>query len=241
MDMDERLVGGAAEFGIQLSEIQMDQFRLYHERMVEWNEMMNLTRIIEWEHVVGRHFLDSLSLVTALPPEALRRDATLLDVGSGAGLPGVPLKIVFPDLRVTLLEVTQKKTLFLEQVVGDLGLPGLDVRTGRAETLAHEPDLREAFDTVVARGVNKLNVLVELMAGFCRVGGVVVAQKSAAPDDEVRAASVAIETMGVELEEIRELDFDGSGGPRSLVVLRKTRPTPKRYPRRPGIPYKRPL
>lgn len=239
--MDERLVGGAAEFGIELSDIQMKQFRLYHERMVEWNEMMNLTRIIEWEHVVGRHFLDSLSLVIALPSEALRPDATLLDVGSGAGLPGVPLKIAFPDVKVTLLEVTRKKALFLKQVVGELGLPGLDVRTGRAETLAHEPDLREAFDTVAARAVAKMNVLVELMAGFCRIGGAVLAQKGSAPQDEVRAASVAVETMGVEVEEVREVDFDGSDGPRSLVLLRKTRPTPKGYPRRPGIPFKRPL
>jgi 16S rRNA (guanine527-N7)-methyltransferase len=239
--MDERLVGGAAEFGIELSQIQMEQFRLYHARMVEWNEMMSLTRIIEWDHVVGRHFLDSLSLITALPPETLRPDATLLDVGSGAGLPGVPLKIVFPDVKVTLLEVTRKKALFLEQVVGELGLPGLDVRTGRAETLAHEPDLREAFDAVVARAVAKLNVLVELMAGFCRVGGVVLAQKGTAPQDEVRVASAAVETMGVEVVEVREVEFDGSDGPRSLVVLNKTRPTPKGYPRRPGMPFKRPL
>lgn len=239
--MDERLVEGAAEFGIKLSEIQMGQFRLYHERMVEWNEMMNLTRIIEWEHVVGRHFLDSLSVVDALPSEALYSNATLLDVGSGAGLPGVPLKIIFPDLNVTLLEVTQKKALFLEQVVADLGLPGLDVRTGRAEDLAREPDLREAFDTVVARAVAKLNVLVELMAGFCKVGGVVIAQKSSAPDDEIRLASKAIKTMGVEVGEVREVDFAGSEGPRSLVVLRKAHPTPMEYPRRPGIPFKRPL
>ena len=239
--MDERLVEGAAEFGIKLSDIQMGQFRLYHERMVEWNEMMNLTRIIEWDHVVGRHFLDSLSVITALPPEALRSDATLLDVGSGAGLPGVPLKIVFPDLKVTLLEVTQKKALFLEQVVVELGLPGLEVRTGRAEDLAREPDLREAFDTVVARAVAKLNVLVELMAGFCRVEGVVVAQKGNAPHDEIRLASKAIKTMGVEVAEVREVDFTGSDGPRSLVVLRKFHPTPRDYPRRPGIPFKRPL
>ena len=239
--MDERLVEGAAEFGIKLSEIQMGQFRLYHERMVEWNEMMNLTRIIEWEHVVGRHFLDSLSVVDALPSEALYSNATLLDVGSGAGLPGVPLKIIFPDLNVTLLEVTQKKALFLEQVVADLGLPGLDVRTGRAEDLARDPDLREAFDTVVARAVAKLNVLVELMAGFCKVGGVVIAQKSSAPDAEIRLASKAIKTMGVEVGEVREVDFAGSEGPRSLVVLRKAHPTPMEYPRRPGIPFKRPL
>jgi len=239
--MDERLVEGAAEFGIEISETQMEQFRLFHALMVEWNEKMNLTRIIEWEHVVGRHFLDSLSLVTALPPEALRPDATLLDVGSGAGVPGVPLKIVFPGVNVTLLEATQKKAFFLEQVVDQLGLPGLEVRAGRAESLAFDPDLREVFDAVVARGVAKLPVLVELMAGFCRVGGVALAQKSAAPHDEVRAASAAMETMGVEVEEVREVDFAVSDAPRSLVVLRKTRPTPTGYPRRPGIPYKRPL
>lgn len=239
--MDERLVGGAADFGIELSEIQVEQFHLYHARMVEWNEMMNLTRIIEWEHVVGRHLLDSLSLVTALPPEAARPDATLLDVGSGAGLPGVPLKIVFPAMRVTLLEATRKKALFLEQIVGELGLAGLEVRTGRAEELAHDPELREVFDVVVARAVANLNVLVELMAGFCRVGGTVLAQKGTAPLDEVRSASAAAERMGVEVGEVREVDFDGSGGPRSLVVLHKTRPTPKGYPRRPGIPFKRPM
>ena len=239
--MYEQLVEGAAEFGISLSDIQMEQFHLYHTRMVEWNERMNLTRIIEWNHVVRQHFLDSLSVVTALPSLADYPDSTLLDVGSGAGLPGVPLKIASQDLKVTLLEARSKKGLFLEQVIRELGLPGLEMRIGRAEELAFEPDLREVFDTVVARAVAKLNVLVELMAGFCRIGGVIVAQTGTPPHDEIRVAVKSIETMVIEMEEVREIEFIGSEQPRSLVILRKTRPTPQGFPRRPGIPFKRPL
>ena len=239
--MYEQLVEGAAEFGISLSDIQMEQFHLYHTRMVEWNERMNLTRIIEWNHVVRQHFLDSLSVVTTLPSLADYPDSTLLDVGSGAGLPGVPLKIASQDLKVTLLEARSKKGLFLEQVIRELGLPGLEMRIGRAEELAFEPDLREVFDSVVGRAVAKLNVLVELMAGFCRIGGVIVAQKGTTPHDEIRVAVKSIETMGIEMEEVREIEFIGSEQPRSLVILRKTRPTPQGFPRRPGIPFKRPL
>ena len=164
----------------------------------------------------------------------------LADVGSGAGFPGVPLKIVFPGLQTTLIESTGKKTAFLDHLAGDLDLK-LDVRKGRAETLAHEPDLRESFDFVTSRAVAGMAVLAELCLPFCRVGGTVVAQKKGDIEEEIDNAGRAIDAMGGRLKEVKEVSVAGLGDGRRLVLLEKVRPTPDGYPRRPGVPAKRPL
>jgi len=237
----ETLIDGAAAFGIRLDTSQTDQFRRYHQAIVEWNSRVNLTRVVEWEQVQVRHFLDSLSTVTAFPQGPLLSGADVLDVGSGAGLPGLPLKIAFPALRMTLMEATAKKVEFLAHVVEELSLGGVRVLWGRAEALAHDEALREGFDNVLARAVARLDVLAELTLPFCRIGGIVVAQKGRVVGREVQEARRAIELMGGEVEDVRELALPASGGEGTLVVLRKVRPTPEEYPRRPGIPRKRPL
>ena len=215
-------------------------FRRYFQELVEWNRAVNLTAIVEPDEVAAKHFRDSLSVARAIPGETLA-GGSLLDVGSGAGFPGLPLKIAWPGLNVTLLESVGKKAAFLRHVVDGLGLSGVAVENGRAETLAHEPRLRESFDVVAARAVARMAALAELTLPFCKTGGIVVAQKKAGIDDELREAERAIGLLGGALERIEVVDDVEPGDPRWLVALRKTAPSPDRYPRRPGIPARRPL
>ena len=236
----ELLKTGAAELGIHLSETQLGLFRRYYRELVEWNARINLTSVTGWEEVQARHFLDSLTVSLALPSGTLE-SGRFVDVGSGAGFPGVPLKIAFPGLRAMLIESTGKKVNFLLGLKDALGLCDLDVRIGRAETLAQDPGLREAFDFVVGRALADMAVLAELTLPFCRVGGVAIAQKKLNLDEELERARGAIDAMGGELREVKEVRVQQLGEPRCLVVMAKVRPTPDRYPRRSGMPKKRPL
>ena len=215
-------------------------FRLYFQELVEWNRSVNLTAIVGPGEVASKHFLDSLSVARVTPDGTLAVGA-LADVGSGAGFPGLPLKIAWPGLHVTLIESVGKKAAFLRHIVETLGLDGVEVENGRAETLAHEPRLRERFDVVTARAVAHMAALAELTLPFCRPGGMVVAQKKAGIDDELKEAEAAIALLGGTLERIEVVDDVEPGDPRWLVVLRKVAQSPDRYPRRPGIPAKRPL
>ena len=234
------LRAGAAALGIPISTAQSEQFLRYYKELVEWNGRVNLTSVTGWEEVQTRHFLDSLTVTLAIPPRMLT-SGHFLDVGSGGGFPGMPLKIAFPGLRATLIDSTSKKTAFLVHLREVLGMRDVEVRTGRAETLAHEPNLRDTFDFALARAVGSLRVLAELALPFCRLGGMVIAQKNLNSNEEIERAQKAVETMGGMLKEVKEVPLDNLGAPRGLVVLQKVSETPERYPRRPGIPAKRPL
>ena len=236
----ELLKAGAAELGIHLSLAQLGQLRRYYDEMVKWNTRVNLTSVTDWEEAQARHFLDSLTVALALP-DSLPGSARFIDVGSGAGFPGVPMKIAFPGLKATLIDSTAKKTAFLIALIDSLGLEGVEVRTGRAETLAHDPALRESFDFATARALAGMAILAELTLPFCRVGGIVVAQKNRGADEEIRLAGGAVKALGGELKEVMEISTKQLGERRRLVVLEKVSSTPDRYPRRPGIPKKRPL
>ena len=215
-------------------------FRLYYQELVEWNRAVNLTAIVDPGEVATKHFLDSLSVTRVIPDETLAV-GKLADVGSGAGFPGLPLKIAWPGLNVTLIESVGKKAAFLRHVVDALELDSVEVENGRAETLAHEPRLREGFDIVTARAVAHMASLAELTLPLCRPGGIVVAQKKAGIDEELKEAETAIALLGGALERVEVVDDVEPGDPRWLVVLRKVAASPARYPRRPGIPVKRPL
>ena len=234
-----RLIEGAAALSIPLDDAQAAQFRRYRDELAAWNRRVNLTAVTDPDEVVAKHFLDSLSVAAAVSDGERAHGLRLLDLGSGAGFPGIPLKIAFPQWRVALLEATGKKAAFLEHVIGALALEGASVVTGRAETVAHDSEHRECYDVVVSRAVAPMRVLAELCMPFCRTGGTFVAQKSAGADDEVSAARQAIETMGGRLACKQEVSYDGGEG--LLVVVEKSAWTPSRYPRRPGIPAKRPL
>ncbi len=236
----EKLILGAAHLGIDLDSGQIERFKQYYEELVSWNKSMNLTSVTGWEEVQERHFLDSLAVASALPATVLDGGGKLLDVGSGAGFPGLPLKIAYPDIDVTLLEATGKKADFLRRVVDKLRLEGVEVVTGRAEEEAHRVEMRERYGAVTARAVAQLDVLAELCLPFCAVGGVMISQKGDRAGDELRQAQNAIETLGGVADDHGMLDAP-PGGVGKLVVIHKRRGTPSSYPRRPGIPSKRPL
>lgn len=235
-----RLIDDARALGVCLSDAVACQFAHYHAELVRWNRRANLTAITGWEAVRTRHFLDSLSAAAVLPVATLRSGA-LIDIGSGAGFPGIPLKLAYPSMRVTLVEATAKKTAFLTHICAELELQDTAAFNGRAETLAHEPDLRERFDVALARAVADTAMLAELTLPFARVGGLVALHKKGDIRAELERAQCAIETLGGALREVKPVNIPGLNDDRALVVLEKIRPTPAKYPRRPGIPAKRPL
>ncbi|RMF02921.1 MAG: 16S rRNA (guanine(527)-N(7))-methyltransferase RsmG [Chloroflexi bacterium] len=237
--MDAILRQGAARFNLNLTGAQLAAFDVYARQLIEWNRRVNLTRIVDPTEIATKHFLDSLSVAAALPN--LPPGAALVDVGSGAGFPGLPLKIALPHLRLTLLESTGKKCRFLEHVAGVLDLPDVTVLNARAEDAGRSPNHRARYNVAVARAVAALPVLAEYMLPLVKVGGWVVAQKGQNPAAEVKAASNALGVLGGKLVEIRPVDISGLDGERHLIVLQKTKPTPAPYPRRPGLPAKKPI
>ena len=239
----QRLVGGAQALGLSLTLEQQALFQRYHEELVAWNEKFNLTAITDYEQVQIRHFLDSLSCLLADEARlALNQpNSRAIDVGSGAGFPGIPLKIVCPGLRLTLLEATGKKVAFLEHLIQALGLHRTSAIKARAEELAREPAHRGRYDLALARAVADLPVVVEYALPFCRLGGWLVAQKGEAGPAEAWRAESSIHLLGGELRRVLPVELAGLPEDRSLVVIEKVSPTPEAYPRRPGVPRKRPL
>lgn len=226
-----------------LSSDQISAFSQFQHLLLEWNERMNLTSVTETTDVQVKHFLDSLTVLSALPEPVRRGEGgcSLLDVGAGAGFPGIPLAIVRPMLRVTLLEATHKKCRFLEYVVAALHLPGVEVVCGRAEELAHVPSRRGEYDVVVARAVASLATLAELCLPFVRVGGRMIASKTLGISAEVAASSRAIDELGGRMANPINVRLPIVDQERQLIVVDKVRVTPARYPRRPGVPAKTPL
>lgn len=235
------LMEAAARLGIQLSDGQLARLDQLGAALREGNRKVNLTRIIDPEVIEIRHFLDSLT--AALPVlERLHAGETLrlVDVGSGGGMPGLPLKIAFPALRVTLIESVNKKADFLRTTVTELGLSGVEVVAERAETAAHQPDHRDAYDWATARALGPLPVVVELCGPFLAPGGLLVAQRSGDLDAELVHAAPAFKALRVWTRTPIYLDLPELPG-HGLIVGEKYAPTPAAYPRRPGMPRKRPI
>ena len=234
---------GADALGIHLEREQLDRFRVYYKELVEWNRRANLTAITDCEGTQVRHFLDSLTVCLAIRDESgdLSAISKAVDVGSGAGFPGLPMKIAFPHLELHLIESVGKKTAFLEHIVARLGLDRVVVHTGRAETLAREPGLRDSFDLALVRGVARLSLLLEYALPFCRTGGRVAALKHGGLESELSEASFALSELGGQEARLFPVTLDGLTDNRVVVAFDKVGPTPDRYPRRVGIPAKRPL
>ena len=236
----DALRDGAARLGIALDDAKIESFREFYRAIREWNVRVNLTSDADWETMLERHFLESLTVVDALPNRTAD-GAEFVDVGSGAGLPGIPLAIAFPESRGVLLDSRAKKVEFLQCAISRLGLSNLRAVHGRAETLAHRADMREGFDFVFARAVAKMPALAELTLPFCRAGGVVVAHKTESADAELRDAERAVSEMGGGgIERIRP-SVGEPDSRRLLAVVYKEGRTPSRYPRNAGIPMKRPV
>ena len=237
----ERLDIGAKRLGLELNQRQLEQFHTYYQELVDWNKRVNLTRITDYEEVQIKHFLDSLTVALAWETLTPGTDLRLIDVGTGAGIPGIPLKIVFPDIKLVLLDSVAKKAAFLHHLNHKLGLDNVEIVVGRAEEVAHEAAYRESFDIVLSRGVAPLATLVELTLPFCTIGGSFIAQKKGAIDQEIRQAIKAIGLLGGRLREVKRVNLEEFTDKRQLVIIDKVSPTPPLYPRRPGIPEKRPL
>jgi len=235
----ELLKAGAREWGLGLSSEQIAAFEIYYHELVAWNERANLTSITDYEEVQIKHFLDSLSCLQVLAdcPEEI----SCIDIGSGAGFPGLPIKIVRPEIRLALLEATGKKADFLEHVVARLGLTQVQVLRARAEELGQDAEYRESFEVALARAVADLAVLVEYALPLLGPDGIFVAQKGSEVEEEVEASKSALKILGGDIEEVRAVRLPGLESPRHLVVVRKVATTPDKYPRRPGMPAKRPL
>lgn len=228
-----------SELGITLSEKQIAQFMKYYELLVEWNSFMNLTGITEFDEVMKKHFVDSVSLIKAI--DVKDKELSVIDIGTGAGFPGVPLKIAFPDLKVTLLDSLNKRIKFLDEVIAQLGLENIDTIHGRAEDFAKPEKLREKYDICVSRAVANLATLSEFCLPFVKVGGCFVSYKSEKISDEAIDAKNAIFLLGGKVKEQVEFLLPESDIYRNLFVIEKKSATPKKYPRKAGLPAKEPL
>jgi 16S rRNA (guanine527-N7)-methyltransferase len=230
------LTSTTAAWGMSLNQAQLDQFATYAAELRRWNARVNLTAITDEREIATRHFLDSLRCALSWG----RAPTSLIDVGTGAGFPGLPLKILRPELRLTLVESIEKKAAFLKHIVAALGLAKVSIVVARAETVGHNPAHREQYDVAAARAVAELRVLAEYCLPLCRVGGRFLAPKGAQIEHEIAAAQAAIAKLGGRPPVVERVDLPGVE-PRSLVIVEKIAPTPPLYPRAVGVPAKRPL
>ncbi|MGI6368397.1 MAG: 16S rRNA (guanine(527)-N(7))-methyltransferase RsmG [Anaerolineae bacterium] len=250
----EILRQGAARLGLHLGPHQLERFQLFYQELASWNERQNLTAITGYADVQTRHFLDSLTCLLAFPPYGAAaeipdtvplqrpgRAVRCIDIGTGAGFPGLPLRILLPDLQLTLLESIGKKVTWLQHIVRLLQLDPVEIVQGRAEELGQNPAYRETFDLAVARAVAPLNVLAEYCLPLVRPGGRMIALKGEDAVTEVQAAAEAIAQLGGELIAVKPMPGDMLPDGHHLVVIAKVAATPERFPRRTGIPSKRPL
>ena len=224
--------------GIYLTGSQIDQFLRYYELLIEKNRVINLTAITDYQDVLKKHFVDSISLAKAMD---LARSLHIIDIGTGAGFPGLALKIAFPDLKVTLLDSLNKRIYFLNEVISELGLDGVETIHGRAEDFARPGKLRESFDLCVSRAVANLSTLSEYCLPYVKVGGFFVSYKSEKISEELETAKKAVSLLGGSIESQIEFMLPDSDIYRNLVMIRKKKDTPGKYPRKAGIPVKEPL
>ena len=223
---------------INLTDRMLEQFDLYYELLVEWNKMMNLTGITEYEEVLTKHFVDSISIVKVMD---LNNVEWVIDIGTGAGFPGIPLKIVYPHLKVTLLDSLNKRIKFLDTVIAELGLANIYTMHGRAEDYAKKEEYREQYDLCVSRAVANLSTLSEYCLPYVKVGGNFVSYKSGEIDQEVKESGKAISILGGKVERIEKFELSGTDISRSFVKIEKVKETGKKYPRKAGLPAKEPI
>lgn len=222
--------------GIELTDSQLNAFETYYDMLIDRNKVMNLTAITEFDEVMDKHFLDSIYLFRSIKLEA---DYKLIDIGTGAGFPGIPLKIVFPELKITLLDSLNKRVGFLNDVIDELNLNDIEAIHGRAEDIARDKAYRASYDVAVSRAVANLSTLSEYCLPFVKIGGKFVSYKSGDCADEVDNAKAAIHLLGGKINKIDEFSY--SNNSRSFIVIDKVMNTSNKYPRKAGLPSKKPL
>ena len=236
------------ELHIELSDIQISQFITYYELLTEWNSFMNLTAITDFDEVCKKHFIDSISFIKAkeeifrITGKNPERDVlTVIDVGTGAGFPGIPLKIVFPNLKITLLDSLNKRVNFLNEVIEKLHLEGINAVHGRAEDFARKEDYRKSFDLALSRAVANMSTLSEYCIPFVKIKGLFIPYKSEKISEELAIANNALSILGGVITKQIEYTLPESNYYRNLVIIQKKKDTPKKYPRKAGLPAKEPL
>lgn len=236
----DKMQAGLNELGITLTDRQLEQFYQYYEMLIEWNKVMNLTTITELDEVISKHFIDSLALVKAV--DFSKKSAPrLIDIGTGAGFPGIPLKIAFPELRVTLLDSLNKRIVFLNEVIEKLQLEFVRTIHGRAEDFGHDNSYREQYDYCVSRAVANTATLSEYCIPFLKNGGFFIPYKSGKIDEELKQGEKAIKVMGGKLMNVVRFQLSGADADRTLIVIKKVEKTGKKYPRKAGMPSKSPI
>lgn len=236
--MNKLLLEKVEELSITLSEKQIEQFIKFYELLVEWNKVMNLTGITEYEEVVEKHFVDSLSIVKTVD---INKISTVIDIGTGAGFPGIPLKIAFPHLKITLLDSLNKRIKFLNTVIDELGLENITTIHGRAEDFAKQESYREKYDLCVSRAVANLATLSEYCLPYVNVNGLFIPYKSGDIEEELNNSKKAVQILGGKIEDTIKFELPGTDIGRSFVKIKKIKNTGKKYPRKAGLPSKEPL
>ena len=239
-EFKDRLNRELNQFSIILENSQINQFYQYYELLDEWNKVMNLTAITDQKEVITKHFVDSLALVKAMG-EISTKEYKIIDIGTGAGFPGIPLKIAFPQLKITLMDSLNKRIKFLNEVIEQLGLKEITAVHSRAEDLGRDKDYREQYDLSVSRAVANLSTLSEYCMPFVKPGGFFISYKSGKIEEELSSAKHAIFLLGGKVNRIESFTLDGAEAERTLIKIEKVSEISKRYPRKAGVPGKEPL
>ncbi len=238
MNTEKLLKDSMLQLGFEISEKQISQFMTYKQLLLEWNEKINLTAITDEKDIILKHFVDSVSLLTAID---IKEGMSFIDVGTGAGFPGIPVKIMFPQINITLLDSLQKRITFLEEVIGTLQLQNTECIHMRAEDGGQSKELREHFDCCVSRAVASLNILCEYCMPFVKCGGYFVSLKGPDVSQEIMEAQKAISTLGCKLEKTEKVEIPNSDITHSVIILKKLCQTPSQYPRKAGKASKSPI
>ena len=240
-DDENILINGAQKMGINLREEQVKKFSRYLELLVQWNQKINLTSLKTPQEIIIKHFLDSISCIKVINKYIDIEGINIIDVGTGAGFPGMPIKIIYPSIKLSLLEARKKKTIFLEKAVEEINFQKVKILNGRAETFGKDVDYREKYDIAISRAVDSLNVLSEYCLPLVKVGGLFIAQKGRSYKEDTDKGFKAVQILGGELIGVKNVRIPFINQERYLLVIKKIKYTPSKYPRREGFPHKRPL
>jgi len=239
---DERIfVQGAREIGIELKERQIEKFSCYLDLLIEWNQKINLTSLKTPREILVKHFLDSFTCIKVVELNFNKVKIEIVDVGTGAGFPGIPLKIIYPSVDLSLIEATKKKIIFLEKLIKELNLKNVQILAGRAETLGRGQENRGKYDIAISRAVAPLNILSEYCLPLVKIGGLFIAQKGRLYREEMEIGNKVIQLLGGEITKAEKIKVPFLNQERHILVIKKIQDTPFKYPRREGIPQKRPL